>query len=217
MNPDKLFDYLDGRLPPEERAALEKRFMSEPELRKELAVARQIHAQIGDSREVVGFVEPTLEQRGAVLARRVAIAFTVLVFANVVFGIYAIAFMKKKERAKVSAAQNRSEFAESLARTAAAALPTPSLEVEEIKFTAPITEQNGLASTIVDEAKEVGGSAAKGLADENGVLLFAEIPTPRLNEFRDAMRKLGGNVPAPPAETPSGEKSILQVRIVSAQ
>jgi len=69
----------------------------------------------------------------------------------------------------------------------------------------------------VDEAKEVGGSAAKGLADENGVLLFAEIPNPRLNEFRDAMRKLGGTVPTPPAQTASGEKSILQVRIVSAQ
>src|SRR4029453_922124 len=47
MNPDKLFDYLDGKLPAEERAALEERFMSEPELRNELAVARQIHAQMG--------------------------------------------------------------------------------------------------------------------------------------------------------------------------
>ena len=215
MNPDKLFDYLDGKLSPEERAALEERFMSEPELRKELAVARQIHAQIGDSREIVGFAGPTLEQRGAVLARRVAVVFTVLVFANVIFGIYAIAFMKKKERAKVSAEQNRSDLTESLARTAAVALPTPTLELEEIKFTAPIAEQNQLANAIVDEAKAVGGSAAKGLTDQSGVLLFAEIPTPGLKEFRDGLRRLGGNVPVPPAQNVSGEKNILQIRITS--
>src|SRR2546430_317213 len=86
MNPDKLFDYLDGKLSPGERAELEKRFMSDPEVRRELAVARQIHAEMRDSREIVGVAEPTLEQRGAVLGRRIAIAFAVLVFANVVFG-----------------------------------------------------------------------------------------------------------------------------------
>ena len=91
MNPDKLFDYLDGKLSPNERAKLEERFMSEPELRQELAIARQIHAQMGDSREIVGFAQPTLEDRGAVLGRRIMIAFAILVFANVLFGIYAIA------------------------------------------------------------------------------------------------------------------------------
>ena len=57
MNPDKLFDYLDGKLSDAERATLEERFMNEPELRRELAVARQIHSQMGDSREIVGFAE----------------------------------------------------------------------------------------------------------------------------------------------------------------
>src|SRR5438477_34936 len=54
MNPDKLFDYLEGRLPAPERAALEDRLMSDKQLQRELAVARQIHAGMrGDSREVV--------------------------------------------------------------------------------------------------------------------------------------------------------------------
>ena len=54
MNPDKLFDYLEGRLPAAERAALEERLMSDKQLQRELAVARQIHAGMrGDSREVL--------------------------------------------------------------------------------------------------------------------------------------------------------------------
>jgi hypothetical protein len=217
MNPDKLFDYLEGKLSPNERAELEERLMSDPQLRRELTVARKIHADTGDSREIVGVTEPALEERGAVLGRRVAIAFSVLVFANVVFGIYAIAFMKKKERTQLNTEQNRTELAESLARTAAVALPTPSFDVEEIKFTAPVKEQDKLANKIVAAAKRVGGSGTKGLADQQGVLLFAEIPTARLNEFREAMKKLGATLPAAPAEPRAGDKAILQLRIVSAQ
>jgi hypothetical protein len=217
MNPDKLFDYLEGKLSPNERAELEERLMSDPQLRRELTVARKIHADTGDSREIVGVTEPALEERGAILGRRVAIAFSVLVFANVVFGIYAIAFMKKKERTQLNTEQNRTELAESLARTAAVALPTPSFDVEEIKFTAPVKEQDKLANKIVDAAKQLGGSGTKGLADQQGVLLFAEIPTARLNDFREAMKRLGATLPAASAEPRAGDKAILQLRIVSAQ
>jgi hypothetical protein len=217
MNPDKLFDYLDGKLSPNERAELEERLMSNPQLRRELTVARQIHADMGDSREIIGVSDPTLQERGAVLGRRVATAFAVLVFANVLFGIYAIAFMKKKERTQLNTEQNRSELAESLARTAAVALPTPSLEVEEIKFTAPVKDQDKLANKIIAAAKQVGGSGTKGLADQQGVLLFAEVPTARLNDFRESMKKLGATLPAAPAEPKAGDKMILQLRIVSAQ
>jgi hypothetical protein len=97
------------------------------------------------------------------------------------------------------------------------ALPTPSLDVDEIKFTAPVAEQDKLANKVIAAAKEVGGSGTKGLADQQGVLLFAEVPTARLNDFRDSMKKLGATVPASPAEPGAGEKAILQVRIVSAQ
>jgi len=218
MNPDKLFDYLDGKLSPNERAELEERFMSDPETRRELAVARQIHVSMGDSREVVGIADPgPITERGAVLSRRIMIAFLVLVFVNVAFGIYAIFFMKNRQRAKERTEQNRTELTQSLSRTAAAALPTPSLEIEEIKFTAPVAEQVSLADNIIDGAGQCGGSGSKGLADEHGILIFAEVPTERLNEFRDLMKKLGGTVPSPPAAPGPGEKTILQVRIISAQ
>jgi Putative zinc-finger len=217
MNPDKLFDYLEGKLSPNERAELEEHLMSDPQLRRELTVARQIHAEMRDSREILGVAEPILEERGAVLGRRVAIAFAVLVFANVVFGIYAIAFMKQKERARTKTEHNRSELTESLDRTAAVALPPPSLDVDEIKFTAPVAEQDRLANKVIAAAKQVGGSGTKGLADQQGVLLFAEVPTARLNDFRDSMKKLGATLPPAPTEPKAGEKAILQVRIVSAQ
>jgi hypothetical protein len=152
-----------------------------------------------------------------VLGRRVAIAFAVLVFANVVFGIYAVAFMKKKERTQLNTEQNRTEFAETLARTAAVALPPPSLDVEEIKFSAPVAEQDKLANKVIAAAKQVGGSGTKGLADQHGVLLFAEVPTARLNEFRESMKRLGATLPAAPLEPKAGDKAILQLRIVSAQ
>src|SRR4029453_3884015 len=44
MNPDKLFDYLEGRLPASERVALEEQLMRDEQLQREFAVARQIHA-----------------------------------------------------------------------------------------------------------------------------------------------------------------------------
>jgi len=213
MNPDKLFDYLEGKLSPNERAELEEQLMSDPQLRRELTLARQIHAQMRNSREVIGVAEPTLEKRGAVLGRRIAIAFSVLVFANVVFGIYAIAFMKKKGQTQLNVEKNRSELAESLARTAAVALPAPSFDVDEIKFTAPVAEQDKLANKVIAAAKQAGGSGTKGLADQQGVLLFAEVPTARLNDFRDSMKRLGGTVPASTETSAPGEKKIVQVRI----
>ena len=218
MNPDKLFDYLDGKLSPNERAELEEQFMSDPQARRELAVARQIHASMDDSREVIGVNDATsTSDRNPMLARKIMIVFLVLVIANVAFGIYAIFFMKNKERARMSAEQNRTEFAQSLSKTAAAALPTPTLGIEEITFSAPSTEQTTLADKVIAAANHSGGSATKGLTNENGILIFAEIPTARLSDFRDSMKKLGATLPTLPAEPGAGEKSILQVRIVSAQ
>jgi anti-sigma factor RsiW len=218
MNPDKLFDYLDGKLSPNERAELEERFMSDSEARRELTIARQIHASMGDSREVVGVADATsTSERGAVLARRIMIAFMVLVIVNVTFGIYAIFFMKNKQRARERTEQNRSELAQSLSNAAATALPTPTLGIEEITLNSPATEQTTLADKIIAVANKSGGSATKGLTNENGILIFAEIPTARLNEFRDALKKLGATVPVSATDPNAGEKTILQVRIAGGQ
>ncbi len=220
MNPDKLFDYLDGKLPPGERADLEERFMSDPEARRELAVARQIHGNMGgESHEIVGFgdVATASPERGAVLARRIMTVFIVLVAANVTFGIYAIFFMKNRQVARERAEKNRTELTQSLSKTAAAALPTPTLGIEEITFNAPATERDELANKVTAAATQSGGSATKGLSNENGILIFAEIPTARLNEFRDALKKLGASVPALAVEPNAAEKTILQVHIAAGQ
>ena len=175
MNPDKLFDYLDGKLSPNERAELEERLMSDPEARRELAVARQIHASMGDSREVDGIADPALiSERGPVLARRIMIAFIVLVFANVGFGIYAIFFMKNKQRAR-EADRTKSDraHAESFP-TAAAALPTPTLKSKRSH------SMRRSGREIVGRqdhwwCRAIRRVGTKGLSNEHGVLIFAEI------------------------------------------
>src|SRR6266513_5873543 len=91
MNPDKLFDYLDGKLPATERAALEERLISDRQLQRELAVARQIHAgMFGDSREVLLPSEPNVTEQGRKMAVRVGVAFIILMAVNVGFGLWLI-------------------------------------------------------------------------------------------------------------------------------
>ncbi len=91
MNPDKLFDYLEGRLSPKERAALEEQLMSDKQLQREFAVARQIHAGMrGESREVVLPAPADLPEQGRKMAIRIGVAFMVLMFVNVGMGLYFI-------------------------------------------------------------------------------------------------------------------------------
>jgi hypothetical protein len=215
MNPDKFFDYLDGKLSASERAQLEERVLSDDQLRRQLAIAREIHSSIRDSREVLASLKETsTSNRGAVLGRRIVIAFAVLVFANVLFGIYAIAFMEKKRRGKVSQDHNRQQLIQNLEKSAAAALPPPSFDVDEIKLIAPSPGQSWLADKVISEAQSCGGSGAKGLSDEHSTLLFAEIPSSRLNEFRERLSKMGAILPTPNSEVPTKPNTIVQVRIV---
>jgi hypothetical protein len=217
MNPDKLFDYLDGKLSPKERAQLEARLASDSYLQRELAIARQIHAGIRDSREVLATFDATsTSPRGAVLGRRVAIAFVALVFLNVLFGIYAIVFMENKRQRRTPNEQNRQQLVQALEKTAASALPTPSLEVEEIKITTPKAQRDAVANQIIAVAAECGGSAVKNLNDENGLLLFAEIPAAREGEFRQKLTALGARPTKSIASTASSasRNRIIQIRLV---
>ena len=212
MNPDKLFDYLDGKLSDAERAQLERELAADTQLQRELAAAREIHRSMPDSREVFAPLDATTT-RGAILGRRIAVAFSVLVFLNVVFGIYAIAFMKR--RAHPTQEQNRQDLVQSLQKTAALALPTPSLDIDEIKLSAPAAEQDALANKVIAAAQQCGGSGTKGLTNENGILLFAEVPSARLNDFHDTLKKLGAVIPTPSTASPAGEKTIVQIRIAA--
>ena len=92
MYPDKLFDYLQGRLPAADRAALEERLSSDKQLQRELAVARQIYAGMrGDSREILQSPRPGLTEQGRKMALRVGAAFIILMAVNVGFGLWLIA------------------------------------------------------------------------------------------------------------------------------
>jgi len=52
MNPEKLFDYLEGKLSETERTQLEERLAADPQLQRELAIAREMHRRSRGSREV---------------------------------------------------------------------------------------------------------------------------------------------------------------------
>ena len=133
MNPDKLFDYLEDKLPAAERAALEQRLMSDKQLQRELAVARQIHAGMrGDSREVLLPPQPDVTEQGRKMALRVGAAFIVLMAVNVGIGLWLIARHETKNpnRALLEK-QMREQIANSLEHAAATFTPAP-LGVSEI-------------------------------------------------------------------------------------
>lgn len=217
MSPDKLFDYLDGKLTPEQRDKIEQQLATDTHLQRELAVAREIHGRMQDShsREVL-LTDDVADNRGAIVGRRVAVAFAVLVFLNVVFGLYAIGFMAKKERARPRQEQNRQDLVQALDKAAADALPTPTLDVGEIKLSAPPKQRDALANKVMALAQHSGGSAVKNLSDESGLLLFAEIPGERVSHFRDSLAKLGATLPPAADETAPSGKAILQIRIIES-
>src|SRR5919198_505120 len=138
MNPDKLFDYLDGRLPAAERAALEERLISDKQLQREFAVARQIHAGMrGESREVVLPAQPDVPEQGRKMAIRIGVAFMVLMFVNVGIGLYFIfRHESKNPNRPLLEAQMREQIAKSIEH-AATLTPVPNaLGVTEITMPA---------------------------------------------------------------------------------
>src|SRR5437588_6874339 len=156
MNPDKLFDYLDDRLPAAERAALEERLMLDKQLQRELAVARQIHAGMrGDSREVLLAARPDVTEQGRKMALRVGAAFIILMAVNVGIGLWLIARHESKDpnRSRLEA-QTRQQITRSLEQAARAALtPLPSLGVSEITISAA----PGRLETVADEVVAAAG------------------------------------------------------------
>src|SRR2546429_2593343 len=127
MNPDKLFDYLEGKLPATERAALEERLISDKQLQRELAVARRIHAGMrGNSREVLLPPEPDVTEQGRKMALRVGAAFIILMAVNVGFGLWLIARHETRNpnRALLET-QMREQIANSLEHAAATFTPAP--------------------------------------------------------------------------------------------
>jgi len=224
MNPDKLFDYLEGRLSPKERAALEEQLMSDKQLQREFAVARQIHAGMrGDSREVVLPESPDVPEQGRKMAIRIGVAFMVLMFVNVGIGLWFIfRHESKNPNRPLLEAQMREQIAKSIER-AAALTPTPNvLGVTEITIPAETGKLDIVADRVVAIVSELGGSATKGVPDAGRLSILVDLSANRESEFRAAVASIqgGGSLAGstePGSSTPAtGEKKSFVVQIAEA-
>jgi len=230
VNPDKLFDYLEGRLPAAERAALEERLMSDKQLQREFAVARQIHAGMrGDSREVILPAPPDGSEQGRKMAIRIGVAFMVLMVVNVGIGLWFIfRHESKNPNRPLLEAQMREQIAKSIER-AAALTPAPNaLGVIEITILAEKGKLDAVADEVVAIVSRFGGSATKGVPDAGRLSILVDLPANRESEFRGAVASTqgGGSLqspataksPEPGSPTPAtGEKKSFVVQIVGKQ
>jgi hypothetical protein len=233
MNPDKLFDYLEGRLSPKERAALEKQLMSDKQLQREFAVARQIHAGMRDDSQEVVLSAPPVPQQGHKMAIRIGVAFMILMLVNVGIGLWFIFNHESKNPNRpLLEAQMREQIAKSIER-AAALTPAPNvLGVTEITISAATGKLDSVANEVVTIAARLGGSATKGLQDSNRVSVLVDVPSNREQEFRariasiteerpgsSAFAKATADRPTPATEATSAtaEKKSFVVQIVEKQ
>ena len=198
MNPDKLFDYLEGRLPAAERAALEQRLISDQQLQRELAVARQIHAGMrGDSREVLLPAKLDVSEQGRTMALRVGTAFIVLMAVNVGFGLWLIARHEiRNPNHELLEKQMREQIAKSLEHAAATFTPAPNaLGVSEITMPVAVGKLDAIADEVVTISSRFGGSATKGFQDNGRINVLVDVPSNREQEFRAAIESIGGKIP----------------------
>ena len=197
MNPDKLFDYLDGRLPAAERAALEEQLMSDKRLQREFAAARQIHAGMrGESREVVLPVPPDVPEEGRNMAIRIGVAFMVLMFVNVGIGLWFIfRHESNNPNRPLLEAQMREQIAKSIEQ-AATLTPAPNaLGVTEITIPAETGKLDAVADKVVAIAARIGGSATKGLQDRDRLSVLVDVASNREQEFRAAIGSIRDGTP----------------------
>jgi hypothetical protein len=225
MNPEKLFDYLEGNLAAAERAHLEERLATDPQLQRELTIAREMHKRSRGSREVLGESDdidiPSLPS--GKLGRRVATAFALLVLVNVLVGIAFIIGRKEPEKPADLRARElaiRQQLMASFQKTAETALPAPTLAANEIHLSASANEREALANNIVMLATQCGGSAAKAPADDTGITVLADLPASREDEFRRALAPLAQadfSSPTPRKEKPTAKQRVnIYVRITQA-
>jgi hypothetical protein len=217
MNPEKLFDYLEGKLSDMERAQLEERVAADPQLQRELAIAREMHRRSGGSREVMlEGNEPEIPSPPKPLGRRVATAFAALVLLNVLVGIAFIIGKKgdSGERRALEVA-TRQQVTDSLQRSAQTALPLPTIG-DDIHLPAAIDERDRVADSVILLATQAGGSAAKAPPDDQRITVVVDLPSDRADEFRRSLTPLASaDYSPPPAEqaTSPDKRAIMQVRI----
>ena len=218
MNPEKLFDYLEGNLPEPERAQLDERLATDPQLQRELAIAREMHRRSRGSREVMLEREdPEIPLPPKPLGRRVVTAFAALVLLNVLVGI-AFIVGKKNGTGELRARETaiRQQLASSLQKTAETSLPLPTI-ADEVHLPAAIAERDRIADNVITLAKQSGGSAVKAPPNDNGMItVVVDLPANRADEFRRSLTPLAPADYSPaPAEksAPPEKRTIMQVRI----
>jgi hypothetical protein len=214
MSPEKLFDYIEGNLPAEERAALEEQVAADPQLQRELAIAREIHRRSRGSREVL-LEDPEIPEPARPIGRRLITAFAALVLLNVLVGI-AFIIGKKNGPGELRAreAATRQQLEASLQKTAETSLPLPTIG-DEIFLSAAAAERQRIADNVILLAQQCGGSAAKAPPDDKSLTIVVDLPSTRADEFRRALAPLAPPDYAPrPEPSPSADKrTILQVRL----
>ncbi|HSV63896.1 MAG TPA: hypothetical protein VLH83_11185 [Chthoniobacterales bacterium] len=215
MRPEKLFDYLEGKFSDDERAAFEQQLATDPQLQRELDIAREMHRRARGSREVVGDQDPDIPLPAKGLGRKVITAFAALVLLNVIVGIVFIVG-KKNGAGELRAREEamRRQLASSLQKSADSSLPLPTIG-DEIHLPAAVTERDRVADNVIQLAQQAGGSAAKAPPDEKGVTIVIDLPSTRADEFRHSLAPLAPPDYSPrPEPSPSANKrSILQVRV----
>lgn len=227
MNPDKLFDYLDGKLSPADRDELENRLIDDTQLQRQFAIAREIHRSGRISREInVPVDDLAMTERGGRLGRRIAAAAAALVLFNVLAGLGAITYLNKRpaKRATSPRADNtetnavRRQMEDSLRQAGASALPIPSLSDEQISLAAPRTEWTNLAAAIAQAAAACDGSVVTEPPTETSVTVTAHLPRARYPEFRQTLL---GSKQSTPQLSISGNSDgsafeTVQIRIAEA-
>ena len=215
MNPDKLFDYLDGRLSAAERDALEQRLVSNEQLQRELAMARRIHAGMrGNSQEVLLESDMEMSERGRKLARRIGVAFIILMAANVGVGLWFIAHHESKNPNRgLLESQMRQQLANSLEHAAGTELGSGRIGVTDLRVVAPPGQLERVADQVVDLAQRVGGAATKGIAEAHRVGVLVDVPRMREAEFRAQLgtisaAPLSADVTGGSSASTSGKKSF---------
>jgi hypothetical protein len=220
MNPDKLFDYLDGKLPDWERTELERRIAEDPQSQKEFAAARRIHSTMrGESREVLLPEETDPNARGRKMALRVGVAFVILIAVNVAGGLLFIARHEASNpNRKLLENQMRDQLSKSLQAASHAALTPPALELTELEVRAAAGQLNNVADRVVSTAQSAGGSATKELPDEHRIGVLVDVPANRESDFRKGIASLGGSQTGGPssseASATSSEKKSFIIQVL---
>lgn len=197
MNPDKLFDYLDGKLADHERKAVEERLMSDPTARREFDVARRIHGSMreneSDRLEVLDELSDENAERGRRLARRVGLAFIVLVAMNVLLGlVYITRHEIKNPNRQLLDEQAREHLRQSLEHAAGTTLTPPPLGVGGLQLTTEQGRSAAVADEIVKAAQKFQGSATKAALDNGRIDVVVEIPGKTAPDLKNALSVLLG-------------------------